>query len=153
MWNQHVKRGIRLTVASLSVVEDRRLLPTDSSSTNGTAMTVQYARPTVVRNPEDSFKNIYSGFVNGIRIPTDEVQHARLTSMIETNGIHDARNVINEEGWIEVKKKGRKLESRCKINVVRPRGLGGLIGVILSSHNIEIRGFSKSSECCQTTSW
>jgi hypothetical protein len=73
--------------------------------------------------------------------------------MIETNGIHDARNVINEEGWIEVKKKGRKLESRCKINVVRPRGLGGLIGVILSSHNIEIRGFSKSSECCQTTSW
>jgi hypothetical protein len=62
-----------------------------------------------VRNPEDSFKNIYSGFVNGIRIPTDEVQHARLTSTIETNGIHDARNVTNEEGWIEVKKKVKKV--------------------------------------------
>jgi hypothetical protein len=66
-------------------------------------MTVQYARPTVVRNPEDFFKNIYSGFVNGLRIPTDEVQHARWT-VIETNGIHGARNVIIEEGWIEVKK-------------------------------------------------
>jgi hypothetical protein len=95
-------------------VEDRRLLPTDSSSTNGTAMTVQYARPTVVRNPEDSFKNIYSGFVNGIRIPTDEVQDARLTSTIETNGIHDARNVINEEGWIEVKKKEKKVRFKMQ---------------------------------------
>ena len=98
----------------LTLVEDRRLLPTDSSSTNGTAMTVQYARPTVVRNPEDSFKNIYSGFVNGIRIPTDEVQHARLTSTIETNGIHDARNVINEEGWIEVKKKEKKVRFKMQ---------------------------------------
>jgi len=72
-------------------------------------MTVQYARPTVVRNPEDSFKNIYSGFVNGIRIPTDEVQHARLNGTLETNGIHDARKVFNEEGWIEVKKKEKKV--------------------------------------------
>jgi hypothetical protein len=95
-------------------VEDRRLLPTDSSSTEGTAMTVQYARLTVVRNPEDSFKNIYSGFVNGIRIPTDEVQHARLTSTIETNGTHDARNVINEEGWIEVKKKEKKVRFKMQ---------------------------------------
>ena len=90
-------------------VEDKRLLPTDSSSTNGTAMTVQYARATVVRNLEDSFRNIYSGFVNGIPIPTDEVQHARLTGTIETNGINGARNIINEEGWIEVKNKAKKV--------------------------------------------
>ena len=75
-------------------------------------MTAQYARPTVVRNPEnleDSFRNIYLRFVNGIRFPTDEVQHTRLTCTIETNGIHDARNVTNEEGWIEVKKKVKKV--------------------------------------------
>ena len=106
--------NVLLPVVPRLSVEDRCLLPTDSSSTNGTAMTVQYARPTVVRNPEDSFKNIYSGFVNGIRIPTDEVQHARLTSTIETNGIHDARNVINEEGWIEVKKKEKKVRFKMQ---------------------------------------
>jgi hypothetical protein len=114
----HTKHAARIRNGNLECwredVEDRRLLPTDSSSTNGTAMTVQYARPTVVRNPEDSFKNIYSGFVNGIRIPTDEVQHARLTSTIETNGIHDARNVINEEGWIEVKKKEKKVRFKMQ---------------------------------------
>jgi hypothetical protein len=93
-------------------VEDKRLLSAKSNGTNGTAMTAQYARPTVVRNPEnleDSFRNIYSGFVNGIRIPTDGVQHARLSRTIETNGIHDATNLTNEEGWIEVKKKAKKV--------------------------------------------
>ena len=60
-----------------------------------------------MRNPEnleDSFRNIYSGFVNGIRIPTDGVQDARLNRTIETNGINGATNLSNEEGWIEVKK-------------------------------------------------
>ena len=47
---------------------------------------------------------MFSGFVNGIRIPTDGVQHARLTRTIETNGINGATNLTNEEGWIEVKK-------------------------------------------------
>jgi hypothetical protein len=73
----------------------------------GLAMTAQYARHTVVRNPEnleDSFRIIYSGFVNGIRIPTDGVQDARWTRTIETNGINGATNLTNEEGWIEVKK-------------------------------------------------
>ncbi len=38
-----------------------------------------------------------------MQIPTDEVQHARLTGTIKTNGIHGARKVvINEERWIEV---------------------------------------------------
>ena len=70
-------------------------------------MTAQYARPTIVQNPEnleDSFRIIYSGFVNGIQIPTDRVQHARLTRTTETNGINGASNLTNEEGWIEVKK-------------------------------------------------
>ena len=60
-----------------------------------------------MRNPEnleDSFRNIFSRFVNGIRIPTDGVQDARLTRTIETNGINGATNLANEEGWIEVKK-------------------------------------------------
>ncbi len=75
-------------------------------------MTAQYARPTVMRNPEnleDSFRNIYSGFVNGVRIPTDGVQDARLNRTIETNGINGATNLSNEEGWIEVKKKVKKV--------------------------------------------
>ena len=70
-------------------------------------MTAQYARPTVVRNPEnleDSFRIVYSGFVNRIQIPTDGVQHARLTRTIQTNGINGATNLTNEEWWIEVKK-------------------------------------------------
>ena len=93
-------------------VEDKRLLPTESNGANGITMTAQYARPTVVRNPknlEDSFQNIYLGYVNGIRIPTDGVQHARLTRTIETNIIKSAKNVINKEGWIEVKKKEKKV--------------------------------------------
>ena len=93
-------------------VEDKRLLTSDSSSGDRTAMTVQYARPTIVRNLEDSFKNIYSGFVNGIRMPTDEVQHARLTGTIETKGINGARNIINEDAWIEVKNKAKKVTSK-----------------------------------------
>jgi hypothetical protein len=70
-------------------------------------MTAQYARPTVVRTPEnleDSFRNIYSGFVNGTQIPTNGLQDARLAHTIETNGINGATNLTNEEGWIEVKK-------------------------------------------------
>jgi hypothetical protein len=72
-------------------------------------MTEQYARPTVVRNPEnleDSFRN---RFVNGIRIPADVVQHARLTRTIETNGIDGATNITNEEWWIDVKKMVKKV--------------------------------------------
>ena len=61
-----------------------------------------------MRNLEDLFDNIYSAFGNGIQIPTDEVKHARLTGTIKTNGINGTRNVINEEGWIEVKKMAKK---------------------------------------------
>ena len=112
----HTKHAARIRNGNLECwredVEDKRLLTSDSSSGNGTAMTVQYARPTTVRNLEDSFKNIYSGFVNGIRMPTDEVQHARLTGTIETKGINGARIIINEDAWIEVKNKAKKVTSR-----------------------------------------
>ena len=37
------------------------------------------------------------------------VQHARLTCTIKTNGINDATNLTNEEEWIEVKKKVKKV--------------------------------------------
>jgi hypothetical protein len=47
--------------------------------------------------------------MNGIRIPTDGVQHARLTRTIETDGINGATNPTNEDGWIEVKKKVKKV--------------------------------------------
>lgn len=51
------------------------------------------------------------GFVNGIKIPTDEVQHTRITGMIKMNRINSAnkRNALNEEGWIEVKSKAKKV--------------------------------------------
>jgi hypothetical protein len=96
-------------------------------------MTAQYARLTVVRNPEnleDSIQNIYSGFVNGIRIPTDGVQDARLTRTIEANGINGATNLTNEDGWIEAKKNVKKVTFKEQDQLVRPRGLAELIEVI-----------------------
>jgi hypothetical protein len=77
---------MRFQSLSLSSWSKYVTLSAESSSTNGDAMTAQYARPRVVRNPEnleDSFRNIYSGFVNGIQIPTEGVQQARLTRRIE----------------------------------------------------------------------
>ena len=64
-------------------VEDKRLpVLLAHSSISSTAMTAQSARPTVmVRNSmeqEGQFRKIYVGFVNGIAIPTEQVQHARL---------------------------------------------------------------------------
>ncbi len=107
----HAKHAARMKNGNLECwredVEDQQLLSTKSSGTNGTAMTAQYARPTVVRKPEnleDSFQDMYSGFVNGMQIPTDGVQLARLTCTIKTNGINGATNLTNEEEQIEVKK-------------------------------------------------
>jgi hypothetical protein len=91
------------------------VLSAESSGTNGTAMTAQYARPTVVRNPENlenSFRNIYSGFLNGIRIPTDGVHHVRLT------------NLTNEEGWIEVKKKVKKVTFKKQVQFGKTKRFG-----------------------------
>ena len=128
-------------------------MPTDSSSGNGTAMTVQYARPTVVRNPEDSFKNIYSGFVNGIRMPTDEVQHARLTGTIETKGINGARNIINADEWIEVKNKMNKARSRKKDQFGKTKRSGRIDELTQSRHNTAERKTKKGFIVLSTTSW
>ena len=62
-----------------------------------------------MQNLEDLLRNIYLGFLNGIPIPADEFQHARSTGMIKMNGINSTRNIINEEGWIEMKDKGIKV--------------------------------------------
>ena len=93
-------------------VEDKRLLLADSSISS-TAMTAQSARPTVmVRNSmeqEGQFRKIYAGFVNGIAIPTEQVQHARLNDKTETIGIANRMKSTNEKEWIEVKNKSKKV--------------------------------------------
>ncbi|KAI2497433.1 gag-polypeptide of LTR copia-type [Fragilaria crotonensis] len=110
----HTKHAARIRNGNLECwredVEDKRLLTSDSSSGNGTAMTVQYARPTVVRNLEDSFKNIYSGFVNGIRIPGGPT--CKINWYDRKRKINGARNIINEDAWIEVKNKAKKVTSK-----------------------------------------
>jgi hypothetical protein len=78
-----------------------------------TAMTAQWsARPTVKRNSmdhKDQFRKIYAGFVNGIAIPTEQVQHARLNDKTETIGIGNCMKSTNEKEWIEVKNKSKKV--------------------------------------------
>jgi hypothetical protein len=41
---------------------------------------------------EGQLRKIYAGFVNGIAIPTDQVQYARLTDKTETIGIANRMN-------------------------------------------------------------
>jgi len=93
-------------------VEDKRLLLADSSISS-TAMTAQSAQPTVmVRNSmeqEGQFRKIYAGFVNGIAIPTEQVQHARLNDKTEMIGIANRMKSTNEKEWIEVKNKSKKV--------------------------------------------
>ena len=70
---------------------------------------VSHARPKTARNLEDSFRNIYAGYVNGIRIPTEEVQQARLRDTKDFKGITGAKYVTNEKEWIEVTGKAKKV--------------------------------------------
>jgi hypothetical protein len=61
------------------------------------------------------FKEIYSGFVNGIRIPTDEVQHARMHEPSAKEGTASPINPTNEGEWIlEVKNKVKKVRFMCQ---------------------------------------
>ena len=60
------------------------------------------------------FEEIYSGFVNGIRIPTDEVQHARLYDPSERKGSASPINPTDEGNWIEVKSKAKKDRLMCQ---------------------------------------
>ena len=58
---------------------------------------------------EGQFRKIYAGFVNGIAIPTEQVQHARLNDQTETIGIANRIKATNEKEWIEVKNKSKKV--------------------------------------------
>ena len=60
------------------------------------------------------FKEIYLGFVNGIRIPTDEVQHARLDEPSGKKGTASPINSADEGEWIEVKNKVKKVQFMCQ---------------------------------------
>ena len=61
------------------------------------------------------FEEIYSGFVNGIRmIPTDEVQHAKLHEPSGKEGTASPINSANEGEWIEVKNKAKKVQFMCQ---------------------------------------
>ena len=61
------------------------------------------------------FKEIYSGFVNGIRIPTDKVHHARLHEPSEKKkGTASPINSTNEGNWIEVKNMAAKVRFMCQ---------------------------------------
>ena len=59
------------------------------------------------------FKEIYSGYVNGILIPTDKVQHARLHKPSEKEGTISPINPTNAGDWIEVKNKAKKARFMC----------------------------------------
>ena len=59
---------------------------------------------------EGQFRKIYVGFVNGIAVPTDQVQHARLTDETEMIGIANPMKSTNEKEWIEVKNKSKKVK-------------------------------------------
>jgi hypothetical protein len=60
------------------------------------------------------FEEIYSGFVNGIRIPTGEVQHARMHEPSAKEGTASPINSANEGEWIEVKNKVKKVRFMCQ---------------------------------------
>ena len=109
-------------------VKDRRLPSPDSSSTallsagsSGTVMSAQsYVRGTQGNRVTQSiqeyeFQEIYLGFVNGIQIPTEEVQHARLRDPNVMEGTaRSPSNPSNEGKWIQVKNKPKKTKSMCQ---------------------------------------
>jgi hypothetical protein len=108
-------------------VEDRRLPSPDGSSTallstdrSGTVMSAQSCVRSTRGNratqtiQEKNFQELYSGFVNGIRIPTGEIQHARMRDLTGTKGTAGPTNPSNEGAWIEVKNKVKKVRFMCQ---------------------------------------
>jgi hypothetical protein len=92
-------------------VEDRHLLSTVRQENAMTTESCEWNRTKKKKTNEileEEYKNLYSGFVNGIQMPTQTVQHARLPTDGESEGIHGASCTANEEGWIHVVKKERK---------------------------------------------
>jgi hypothetical protein len=63
---------------------------------------------------ENSFRGLYSGFVNGIPIPTDEVQHARMRDSNRKKGTASPTSPTNEGEWTEVKNKVKKVRFMCQ---------------------------------------
>ena len=63
---------------------------------------------------EKNLQEQYSGFVNGIRIPTGEIQHARMRDLTGTKGTVGPTNPSNEDAWIEVKNKVKKVRFMCQ---------------------------------------
>ena len=72
-------------------------------------LSVSHARPKTAWNLEESFRNIYAGNVNGIRIPTEDVQQARLRGTKDFKGITGAKYITNAKEWIEVTGKAKKV--------------------------------------------
>ena len=104
-------------------VEDKRLLSTDGSGTvlqstggSGTVMSTEsclrgnHQMQKIRKIHGKMFEEIYSGFVNGIRIPTGEIQHARLHEPSGKKGTASPINSANEGEWIEVKNKVKKVQ-------------------------------------------
>ena len=71
------------------------------------------------RNLEESFRSIYSGFVNGI--PTEEVQQARLTRTNDFYGITGTKEATNQNEWIKVQGKAKKVIHGRKKQLESPR--------------------------------
>ena len=93
----------------------------------------------------EDFEWIYSGFVNGICIPTEEVkQHARLHETSEKKGTASPINPTNEGDWIEVKNKVKKVRFMCQDQFDKKTSMNGWFGWMFRSsltlaHNIEKR--------------
>jgi hypothetical protein len=116
-----------LHLRSQGFVEDKRLPSPDGSSTallstdnSGTVVPTQSCVRDTQRNrairgiQENRFRELYSGFVNGILIPTDEVQHARMRDSIRKKGTASPTSPTNEGEWTEVKNKVKKVRFMCQ---------------------------------------
>jgi hypothetical protein len=108
-------------------VEDKQLPSPDGSSTallstdnSGTVVPAQSCVRDTQRNrairgiQENRFRGLYSGFVNGIPIPTDEVQHARMRDSNKKKGTASPTSPTNEGEWTEVKNKVKKVRFMCQ---------------------------------------
>ena len=92
-------------------VRDKRLLTNNS---NSATMTVQ-GLPEHSYDPEESFVRLYTGYVNGIPNSTREVQHARLTSVIE-NAKKEQDDLGKTKKDQEILGKVKKVNRLCKID-------------------------------------
>ena len=69
---------------------------------------VNHARMESSRNLEELFRSIYTGFINGIRVPTEGVQQARFKRTNGFEGIAGTNDAANQNEWIKVHGKANK---------------------------------------------